>query len=247
MAMSIFGDTQDSASGVPQTEVNMSGLFCSALTYTFPAEGSCTESVTLLGNHKVWKSSSFTFTGTIFDNTDVPLALTQGSGGVQRRENVIFSDLNGTLLPGGTNGIPGISSSGTNEKTGDVFGAHVQNITISSDLGRTNLVELGRRLPYFRYVEFPTEVTCDIEVLSIGGDQISATEEGVLGDGNNLPAHTIQVLLDEGTNINLGTQNKLSNVTYGGGDTGGGNDTTTYSYTTFNEMVVVHPEDPAGL
>lgn len=249
VAMSIFGDTQDSASGTPVSQVYMSGMFASALTYTFPSEGSCTESVTLLGNHKEWKTSSFTFSGSIFDNTDTPLSLDSGTGGVQRRENVVFAgdsvdDI--TLLPGGTNGIPGISSSGTNDKTADVYGAHVQSVSVSSDLGRTNLVELGRRLPYFRYVEFPTEVTCDIEVLSIDGDRIEATEDGVLGDGNNLNAHTIRVVLEEGLKVYLGTQNKLSNVTYGGGDTGGGNDTTTYSYSNFNILTVTHPQDPAG-
>src|SRR5688500_10124111 len=75
IAMSIFGDTSDSASGTPLREVNMSGLYVSALNYNFPVDGNCTESVTLVGNHKVWKSSSFTFTGQLFTNNDEPLAL----------------------------------------------------------------------------------------------------------------------------------------------------------------------------
>ncbi len=98
LALSIFGDTQDSASGVPKSEVQMSGLFPSSLTYTFPTEGNCTEAVTLVGNNKVWDTSEpFAFTGTIFDNTDEPLALTSGDGGVQRRENVEFETNEGTL------------------------------------------------------------------------------------------------------------------------------------------------------
>ena len=33
-------------------------------------------------------------------------------------------------------------------------------------------------------------------------------------------------------------------MNYGGGDAGGGNVTVTYSYTTFNDFTVLHPQDP---
>lgn len=250
VALAIFSDVQDSASGIPQSQVELSGMYVSSLTYTFPVDGNCTEAVTLVGNNKLWKSANFTFptsTGVLFNNNDTPLALSSGLGGVQRRQNVIFGDSTCTLLPGGTNGIPGISSSGTNDKTADVYGAHVQTITISTNLGRTALNELGRRTPYFRYVEFPVDVTCDIEITSVKGDEISATEEGVAGSGNNLTESRIQVRLQDTTLVNLGTKNKLSNVSYGGGDAGGGNATSTYSYLTSNDMTVTHAQDPSGL
>jgi hypothetical protein len=38
----------------------------------------------------------------------------------------------------------------------------------------------------------------------------------------------------------LGNKNKLASVTYGGGDAAGGNATATYSYSTFNDMTVLH-------
>jgi hypothetical protein len=38
--------------------------------------------------------------------------------------------------------------------------------------------------------------------------------------------------------IDLGSKNKLTSVNYAGGDTGGGNATVTYSYQTFNKLVV---------
>ena len=44
--------------------------------------------------------------------------------------------------------------------------------------------------------------------------------------------------------IYLGEKNKLASVNYGGGDAGGGNVTVSYSYTTFNDFTVLHPEDP---
>lgn len=253
MAMSIFGDTQNSASGVPLTQVTMSGLYVSSLTYTFPVEGNSTESLTLVGNNKVWKTSSFDFSGTIFDNTDEPLALTSGLGGTQRRENVVFEvpvadvtlDANGQVITAAATILPpdidGISSSGTNavDSEGD-FAAHLQNISISTNLGRENLNELGRRGPYYRYITFPVEVTCDIEVFTTRGDMVNAIEAAA----SNLTDRTIRVYSEDGTFINLGTKNKLATVTYGGGDTGGSNATVTYSYSTFNDLTVTHPQDP---
>ena len=246
MALSIFGDTSDSASGTPLREVNMSGLYVSSLSYNFPVDGNCTESVTFVGNHKLWKSSSFTFTGTLFNNLDQPLALTSGTGGVQRRENIKFGTLNDTLLPAGDfGGIPGISSSGTNNKASDgQFSAHVQGIRVSSNFGRTPINELGRRSPYFRYLESPTEVTTEIDVISLEGDLVSATEDGVVpGSGTNLADKTIQIKLDESLKLYLGTRNKLSSVSMTGGDTGGANQTMTYTYTSFNTLTVTHDQD----
>lgn len=240
--MNVYGDTQDSASGVPQKEVFMSGLYVSSVTYTFPVDGNCTESVTLIGENKVWydSASDFLLSSEMFDNTDSPAA----TAGVQRRENVVFNSLideTVTLLP--TN-VEGISTSGTNDKTSDVFGAHVQSITVSVDLGREGLNELGRRGPYFRFVNFPVEVTTEIEVTSAQGDNVSATEAGVLGNGTNLSDEKIVIVLADSTKVHLGSKNKLANITYGGGDAGGGNATTTYSYTTFNDFTVTHSGDP---
>lgn len=266
-ALSIFGDTQDAASGTPVSEVIMSGLYVGSLSYTFPVEGNFTESITMTGNDKLWNQSSPFQASGQFDNNDQPLALTYASGGVNRRENLHFgvnisgpftADANGTvdgyettLLP---QEIDGISSSGTNDKVNGVFNAHVQNITVSTDLGRTDLLELGSRNPYHKYANFPTEVTCEIETTSTQGDLISATEEGTISGGGgecptgtNLANQTIKIKACEGLFLDLGTRNKLSNVSYGGGDAGGGNVTVTYSYSNFNDLTVTHPQDPSAL
>jgi hypothetical protein len=249
--MSIFGDTTDSASGVPLTQVTMSGLFPSSLTYTFPTDGNCTEAVTLVGNNKLWKSASFDFTGTLFNNQDQPLALgPPSSGGIARRQNVLFTDLNGTLLPAaGFGGIPGISASGTNDKGSDgQYLAHISNISVSANLGRTPLYELGRRAPYFRYLDFPIEVTTEISQISTQGDQTSGTDVGVVpGSGTNLADKTIQIKLQEGLFIDLGTRNKLSTVSQGDAAATGGNMTNTYTYQTFNYLRVTHTQDPTSL
>lgn len=248
VALSVYLDTQEAASGVPVSQIEMSGMFLNSFTYTMPTDGNCTEQVTLVGNNKVWKTSTFTFAPTTFLTEDQPLALSSGWGGVQRRENVLFAPRGVqtlyTILPGGSNGIPGISSSGTNDKTGDVFGAHISQITVSADLGREQINELGRRGPYYRFVNFPLDITTDIDVISTDGDLVSATEEGYLGSGINLESKRIRIALEDGTVIDLGTKNKLSNLSYGGGDTGGGQVTTTFSYLTQNTFSLTHPMDP---
>jgi hypothetical protein len=156
--------------------------------------------------------------------------------------------------------IPGITASGINELVGNGSGhkAHFQNITVSTDLGREAIQELGTFAPYHRYVTFPVEVTSEFEVIAISGDMINATESGYYtgtqesysvatsastGCENprfNLLDQTIYLETCEGTKIYLGTKNKLTSVNYTGGDTGGGNVTVTYSYNNFNDFVVAH-------
>lgn len=253
LMMSIFADTSNAASGSPNSQVTMSGMYISSLGYSFPLEGNYTESVTWVGNNKTWASGSFTFTGTLFNNADTPLNITSGLGGVQRREDLIYGTstayLVNTLLPyGGTDGIPNIGTSGTVVPRSDGFGynVHVQSINVQASLGRESLLELGRKNPWFRFVSFPVEVTTDIEVLSTYGDYVNATEQGVDGFGGNLTDKTIQIVTRDGTKLYLGTKNKLSSVNQTGGDTGGGNVMVTYSYSNANELTIIHPQDPKG-
>lgn len=245
IAASIYSDDQDAASGTPVSELNASGAFISSWRVECPVQGNCTEDITLQGNHVKWKTAGFAFTNS-FDNSDQPLALASGLGGIQRRENVIFagSSLSSvTLLPKGISGIPGISASGTNDKVADVYGAHVQRISIGVDLNREELNELGRKLPYFRAITFPVEVTCDIDVLSTTGNKVGATEEGeVTGSGTNLADQTIRLVLQEGLNVDLGTRNKLRSVSFS--NQIGSNVVDTYSYSNQNYLVITHPQDP---
>lgn len=257
VGVSIFSEVQDAASGNPLAEVQMSGMYVQSLNYRIPVQGNMTESVTLIGNNKVWKTSGFVFTGQ-FNNTDTPFGASV-SGGVQRRENLLFTypanpglDVNGqvnvttaTVMP---TDIDGISSSGTNDKdTGGNFGAHIQDISVSTNLGREALYELGRRAPYYRYINFPVEVTTEITTIGVLYDKVSATEDGVLSTGDNLSNRTIKIKTQESTYINLGTSNKLSSVRWGGGDAGGGNVTAVYTYSNFNDLTVTHSRDPSGL
>ncbi len=265
MALSIYGDTQASASGTPVAEAFVSGLYWSSVNYSFSTDQTLTETISLVGNDITWLNSGFTYTPT-FTNTDSPLALA-GSGGVQIRRDIIFYpilgagdpnfakettgalDVNGqvnaflTILPPDINGI---SSSGTNDRTSDGnFKVHVQSINCGCSVGRTALLELGRKEPFFRFAEFPVEVNYDVTTLSLLGAQVNASELGTDGLGNNLTNRTCKIRVREGTFIDMGTKGKLRSVTYGNGDTGGGQVSTTYSFTTYDDFTVSHPQDPS--
>lgn len=244
MQLAIFSDTNISASGSSISAVTCSGMYVSSVSYTFPVDGNFTEDVTLVGNNKVWGG---TVTGS-FDNTDAPIA----AQGVARRQ---FLNMANCRFP---TQIPGISASGTNNALGggSGFAVHFQNITVSCDFGREAIQELGTFAPYHRFVTFPVEVTSEFEVVAVSGDMINATESGyyagltgsTVATGStpqcsgrhNLLDQTIFLETCEGTRIYLGTKSKLTSVNYSGGDTGGGNVSVTYSYSTFNDFVVAH-------
>lgn len=294
LTLGTYPDTNDYATGTPTSIVECSGLFVSSLQYQFPVNGTFTESLTLVGNDKLWKgdvditnptdlarANSLSFPLTSEFHSDLPVITTQPfiSGGahtfaftgVQRRQHLNFTpwslytttsiDANGaaadpfcTVLPPD---VAGISSSGINNKSdGQNFDAHVQNISISTNLGRNQLDELGRRGPYHRYINFPVEVTCSIQALSISGDFVSATEAGIrsqtqsaCASQTNLINRTIRVATCHREVIYLGTKNKLTSVEHGGGGTDGGNVTITYNYRNYNTLTVMafsDPHDDAG-
>ena len=185
---------------------------------------------------------------------DVPYNNQAGSaykGGIQRRENVkmALSTLPASVIRAADADHLAATSYGTgvgNNLSNGVNIAHVQSITISADFGREDINELGQRSPYFRAANFPIEVTCEIEVIATEGDWVQAREDGDssftgANKGNNTPNETIYIALEDGTRLDLGTKNRLSSVSYGGGDAGGGNATMTFSYTTFNDLKVTPP------
>jgi len=236
LAMSIFQDTYNSASGVPQREVQLSGLFTNSISYSIDVDGNAQEQISLACNNKEWLTGgAINFTGNIFTNDDSPLAIT-GSGGVNRRQDVIYGTLTDTLLP---TDLAGISSSGTNDQSAGVYGCSVQSINISTDLNREGLRELGRKGFYFRFVGFPVDVQTQIEYISKSGDGKNAFVEA-----DNTTNQTIRLKMREGLVVDCGTKNRLTAITFGGGDATGGNDTCSHTYVNANVMTVTHPMDP---
>jgi hypothetical protein len=260
--LSIYSDSKDASEGTPISVVHCNGMYVSSVSYTFPVDGNFTEDVTLVGNDKIWGGSA---TGSFDDAApDDPAA----AEGVNRRQHL---DMTACVFP---TQIPGIVKSGNDkgknvaQSSGLGFNTHFQNITVSTDFGREAIFELGTFAPYARYVTFPVEVTSEFEVLAISGDDINATESGYYKgsyeyDGTatvadpsdtgcenprfNLLDQRIFLQTCEGTKIWLGDKNKLTSVNYAGGDTGGGNVTVTYSYSTFNDFIVVHESTGAGI
>ena len=232
--LGIFDDGLSHATGVPRNVCWNSGMFTSSVSYSYSTDGSATESVTLVGNDRFWNTQA-NYTGKtasgdqwddldltgLFDGTHIP------KSGVVRRNNVDLS--------GGVTVLPGITKSQGDPDTAAGLGGgfHLQSISVSTDMAQENIMELGRFGPYTRYATFPIEVTCEIEVMSTSGDL-----QSVSGNGTNLSNEQIVIADTAGTVLNLGTANKLTGVSYSGGDTGGGNATVSYSYSNYNVLSV---------
>jgi hypothetical protein len=240
IAIGVFADTNATASGNQLSQVICSGMYVSQLGYDFQVQGASRESVTLVGNDKVWATGSFSFTG-FTAGMGVSSPSPAAPEGVNRRQNMIMS---GCLWP---KSIYGISSSGTNDDTGSgSFTVGIQSVRISSSFGRNDMLELGRFGPYFRYVDFPVETTTAIEIMAKDGDHVAATQAGVYANYQNTQDEHIYVATQEGTKVDMGTQNRLTSVNMSGGNAGrgGGNATITYSYQGWNTLTVSHPADP---
>ena len=231
--LGIWDEATDSSAGGtnanPANQVTISGAFISNVSYTFGVDGNFTEELGITATDKAWYedcdaaaawADDYT-AGAFAANNDEP----DFAGGVQRREYFDTASSNlPTVIPEGVN--------------------RLQSVSISADFGREDLFELGQKGPFAKVATFPLEVTCSIEVLSSGGDLVSAAAEGCATGltscdvNNNLTDEPILVVLCDGTRVDLGTKNKLSSVSYGGGDAGGGNVTTTFDFVTYNKLSV---------
>lgn len=255
VAISIYSDTKTRATGLPISMVLGSGMYVSSVSYTFPVDGNFTESVTLVGNDKIWADfegvtgpadffpSATGATGFLTGTAAVPAGFPSGTqfvvledaqvigSGVQRRES-FRTDV--SRLP---TQIPGVSSSGTMENIVE----HIQTITVSTDLGREDIFELGRKRPFVKFVTFPIEVTTSIEVITSQGDFVDAiSREETCARSSNTINEAILLGLCEGLRIDLGSKNRLQSVEMAGGEAGGGNMTITYNYSNFNDLTITH-------
>jgi hypothetical protein len=238
--LGVYADTVSSTSGESVgAVVQCSGMYISSVSYTYPTDGAATESITLVGNDKFWSDnvagvvpnpdSSYSASPTTgLTGSDSSTGASNGSStngsGLVRRQHV---DINASTIPAEISAPMGTADSSKSK------GMHISSISISADFGRESILELGAFGPYHRYAGYPIEVTSEFEVTAMSGDLVN-----VSGTAENLSDRTIIIKDDSGMVINLGTKNKLSSVSYSGGDTGGGNATCTYSYSTFNDLKV---------
>jgi hypothetical protein len=244
LRMAVYSDTASKAGAVtPQSEVYCSGMYVSSISYTIPVDGNATESCTLVGNHKQWYSAA----GGAIGSADLGFGSESSPSGITRRQHI---NMTASVLP---TDIPGVGAGGKMESyDGDVQNkpfAHIQNLTVSADLGREAISELGHKDPYHRFVSWPVEVSCEFEVVTGSGDFVDA-----LPHATNLSDQTIRINLSgvlaagggAGLVLDLGSKNKLTSVSYSGADTGGGNATTSFSYSTFNDLTVFHVRNPTN-
>ena len=273
LALSITDDTQEAASGVPSSTCVVSGCFVSQVSYKIGIDANVTESVTMVANNKVWNTGG---TGKWTPNfkpedygtqtsapptswdadpysevTDTNYNAQRSASGIARRQHLnMAKSLFPTMIPGITPTHAG-SPSGYNEinDTLKCYNVSFQSASASATLGREQILELGRKAPYFRYTKFPVEVTAEFEVLAKGGDNIEVTETGSAlnsYNGNNLSNQAIKLVLNEGTIINLGSKCKMQSANYQGGGVDGNNATVTYSFKTYNDFTVTHLVDPTS-
>ena len=265
MVIGLDTDAAVSSGDSLAAELYCSGMYWSSLSISLPTDNNFTESLTLVGNNKKWITAdtgvgillgaSGVVNGAFAFGNDSPQS---PDGGVLRRNNFLTGS--GTVVRGSGNFvtvvpsfITGVSNNGSGiaatgassfKNCGSINpdNVHIQSISFSVDAGREAINQLGTYAPYYRYVNFPVNVTTEIQVIAVGGDNIDAVEN--VPSGGNLSNHTIQVCLDDSTVIQVGNKNKLTSVSYGGGDAGGGNAAITYSMQNNNDFVVLHSGDP---
>jgi hypothetical protein len=235
--LGIFNDTLTGATGVPTFYVDASGMYLSRFTYTIPVDGNATEDITLVGNNKYWGTGSLGTPGAGSSHFGFSAATGATSISTIRRYSFNYA---GSVLPTGFGGIR-VPADRSNARP------YVQSVSVSSDLGREAIYEIGRMAPYYRYVRFPVEVTSEFQVMASDGDFIDASDfSDVTGCGASYKnvsdkQITIQVCgsgASDTLTLDLGNKNKLTSVNYTGGDTGGGNASLTYSFRTFNKFVM---------
>lgn len=203
----VVGIGSDTSSSLSSTSaITCTGMFVSSVSYTFPVDGNLTEEISFVGNAKSLSGS-----------VSAPVTTTNT---VLRRQNV---NIAGSTIPT------------------EVAGKNITNITISADLGRETMYKLGSLAPFHRFVNFPLEVTCEFEVSATDLDGVAVNLPSAACSGLAPNDRTIVIDVCDGTgstaySFDLGTKCKLTSVNYSGGDTGGGNATVTYSYSTYNEL-----------
>jgi hypothetical protein len=130
----------------------------------------------------------------------------------------------------------------------------LSQITVSADLGREAIFELGAFYAYHRFVNFPLEITVAFDVISGDVDGVEVIQDNVdeCAHPDNLNAkQTIILGFCDATGTETYTFDftdsesnptaTLQSVSYSGGDTGGGNVTTTYTYTVYNTLTITGP------
>lgn len=215
--LAIYPDTVTKATGSASICL-MRPAYLSSINYNFPVDGNFTEEATILANSKVWSTAAL----------DASPAASLAN--VQRRQSF---DLTQSIFPTGSVGSGPFQSGSLPE------GFNLQNVTVSLDLGREDIFRLGERMPFTKYIQFPVEVTSEFEIIVANGDKVEASDSNVACENpKSLADRSIKIVTCDGYTLDLGTKNKLNNVSTAGGDAGGDNVTYTFSYVTYDDVSI---------
>ena len=234
LALGIWDDTSIATTGSAQAYAVSSGTYVSSVSFKFANEGNFTEDLTLVSNNLRWQAA--TGGGITSFNSGLP------GNEIKRIARRWSLDTTNSILPTGSGGGIG----GLTATAGTV---HINSITINCNIGREAINQLGLRAPYYRYINFPVEVTSEFAVTAVSGAQVNAddfnTQTGCSASAAaNLANLPIKIFVCDPNSastayvFDLGTTNKLTSANQTGGDTGGGNVEISYSYQTFNTFSV---------
>jgi len=231
IAFVVHPDTDKTVGDSNATAVaHCSGMYCSSASFNFATDGYFTESISLVGNHKVWTDTPGA------EIAGAPDSSTLDTGAVGKRQHFVWE-----TAPEEINNLTTAADT-TNELV-------VTNVSVSVDFGREQINMLGKRMPYHRYVTFPVEVTTDIEALVTDIADMDGTQ--AYPNIDNLAERTIKFSVFDGAALHpksvpagtarlhtfdLGTKNKITSITWNGIDTGGSNASMTFSYRNFNKL-----------
>ena len=224
------------------SQLTMIPAYLSSATFSLGVADKFTETVTLVSNDRSWTNTQANSlnspNASIADNLSGRSAPTGLGIGQKQHLNLVE-----TILPTGWNGKAlldtAIVLNATHTRSlfgGIPAGSHIQSINITVNLGREPIYELGKRTPFSRPITFPAEISCEIAVIAIGGDDIGyASSPTPCANPKLVEDKAIKVVLCDGTTFDLGKKNKLKSISYTG-DTGGGNTVATYVYSTYNDF-----------
>lgn len=210
-------DQIDTSGAVTQAELKLSYLQIASVSYTISVDGPITEAISFSGHNKEWVTTR-TFSST-------------GELGYTHAANV---------------GRRGDYNTGSSVIPSEVKGA-IQNITISFDLSRRQVVDLGKRqgastaseVNRYKLLDIPIQIST--EITTVIAEKDFSSDITAQSFSNTPASEQIKAVITLGgvdVTFDMGSENYLDSVNRSGGDAGGGNSEASYSYTNWNTFSI---------
>lgn len=197
--------------------VRTSGVYLSNYSVNVGVDGPATESLTFVGNDYSWSTGD---SGGVSGIPSSPTSL--GASGINFKREHLKKSSDLAWVPSDS----------------IISGSGLQSISVSIDFGREDIFELGSKVPYYKSATFPVEVTTEIEYIETNTAATSTHRNSDFKANQTSDVTTRKPLGFVLGNMGffMGSGNRLTGTNTTGGDAGGGNQTVTFSYQTFNEL-----------